>query len=100
MFPNDFDGVLAGAPAWWTTHLQTWTLKVGLTNLAGTPGHIPTPLFSVINNEVFRQCDGVDGLLDGVITDPKACDFHPEPFTLHVIQPNKLSQFGTIANSV
>lgn len=24
MFPEDFNGVLAGAPAWWTTHLQQW----------------------------------------------------------------------------
>lgn len=23
MYPEDFDGVLAGAPAWWTSHLQT-----------------------------------------------------------------------------
>lgn len=22
MFPDDFDGVLAGAPAWWTSHLR------------------------------------------------------------------------------
>jgi len=28
-FPEDFDGVLAGAPAWWTSHLQTWSLEVG-----------------------------------------------------------------------
>jgi feruloyl esterase len=29
MFPEGFDGVLAGAPAWWTSHLQTWSLEVG-----------------------------------------------------------------------
>jgi feruloyl esterase len=27
MFPEDFDGVLAGAPAWWTSHLQTCSLE-------------------------------------------------------------------------
>jgi feruloyl esterase len=27
MFPGDFDGVLVGAPAWWTSHLQPWSLK-------------------------------------------------------------------------
>lgn len=77
MYPEDFDGVLAGAPAWWTSHLQTWTVKVGLTNQNGT-GHIPTSLFPIINNEAFNQCDGADGLLDGIITDPQTCDFHPE----------------------
>jgi len=75
MFPNDFDVVLAGAPAWWTTHLQTWTLQVGLMNAANTTGPIPKPLFSVIINEV---CDDIDNLLDGITTDPKTCDFYPE----------------------
>lgn len=27
-YPEDYDGVLAGAPAWWTTHQQLWNLKV------------------------------------------------------------------------
>jgi len=29
MFPEDFDGVLAGAPAWWVSHLQPWSLEAG-----------------------------------------------------------------------
>ena len=33
MFPDDFDGIIAGAPAWWTTHLQPWTAQVALANL-------------------------------------------------------------------
>lgn len=27
MFPKDFDGILVGAPAWWTSHLQPWSLE-------------------------------------------------------------------------
>ncbi|KAL9080116.1 MAG: hypothetical protein Q9157_001076 [Trypethelium eluteriae] len=79
MFPEDFDGVLAGAPAWWTTHLQTWTVKVGLYNLPNNgANHIPASLFPVISAEVFRQCDAQDGLADGIISDPYGCDFYPE----------------------
>ncbi|MCJ1410742.1 hypothetical protein MMC19_004828 [Ptychographa xylographoides] len=78
-YPEDFDGVLAGAPAWWTTHLAAWTLKIGTYNIPPTSAtHIPTTLFPVISAEVFRQCDGIDGLTDGIITDPARCDFHPE----------------------
>ncbi len=52
MFPEDFDGIVAGAPAWWTTHLQLWNMKVGLYNLPTTaPYHIPSSLFSVIGGE-------------------------------------------------
>ena len=29
-YPEDFDGIAIGAPAWWTTHLQTWTEHLGL----------------------------------------------------------------------
>jgi feruloyl esterase len=79
MYPEDFDGVIAAAPAWWTTHLQTWTLEVGLWNLpVDGPNHIPGSLFPAISDEVLRQCDPQDGLLDGIISDPFRCDFFPE----------------------
>ncbi|MCJ1414123.1 hypothetical protein MMC32_000448 [Xylographa parallela] len=79
LYPEDFDGVLAGAPAWWTTHLQTWTIKLGTYNLpVNASSHIPVSLFPVISAEVFRQCDGLDGLVDGIIVDPRRCDFYYE----------------------
>ena len=79
MFPEDFDGVLAGAPAWWMTHLQTWTLEAGVWNLpVNGSNHIPSSLFPVISDEVFKQCDPQDGLVDGIISDPSGCDFFPE----------------------
>lgn len=32
----------------------------------------------MIGDEVFRQCDGIDGLEDGIITNPYRCNFRPE----------------------
>ncbi len=79
MFPNDFDGVLARAPAWWTTHLQTWTIKAGLYNLPiSADHHISPALFTVIGAEVLKQCDAQDGVKDGIVSDPRRCDFFPE----------------------
>lgn len=79
MFPEDFDGVLVGAPAWWTTHLQTWSLEIGLWNLPlDGANHIPSSLFPVISDEVFKQCDSQDGFADGIISDPVGCNFFPE----------------------
>ncbi|GAM90869.1 hypothetical protein ANO11243_089150 [Dothideomycetidae sp. 11243] len=77
LYPEDFDGVIAGCAAWWTTHLQTWTVKVGSYNLPvnGT-GHIPVPLFSVIEREILRQCDPQDGVRDGIISDPRRCNIY------------------------
>jgi feruloyl esterase len=79
LYPDDFHGVLAGAPAWWTSHLQTWTVKIGLYNLpVDAPHHIPPALFPVVGAEVLKQCDGQDGLVDNVISNPLGCDFFPE----------------------
>jgi feruloyl esterase len=74
MFPDDFDGIVAGAPAWWATHLQPWTVKAGLYNgPAGSPHSIPESMFPVIGDEIVKQCDPQDGVRDTVIQDPHRC---------------------------
>lgn len=79
MFPDSFDGVLAGAPAWWTSHLQTWTTKVGAYNLpVNASNHVPDTMYPVIADEAIRQCDGADGVPDGIISAPDKCDFKVE----------------------
>lgn len=79
MFPEDFDGVMAGCPSWWTTHQQTWQLEVGLINLPENTSHYIHPdTFPWISDQVMAQCDSADGIEDGVIMDPKRCDFYYE----------------------
>jgi feruloyl esterase len=76
-FPDDFDGVVVGAPAWWSTRQQGWQLRIGLINLPENGTHyIPWSLFPIISDEVIRQCDEVDGIKDGVVMDPKKCNFY------------------------
>ncbi|KAF1967807.1 feruloyl esterase B precursor [Bimuria novae-zelandiae CBS 107.79] len=78
-YPEDFDGILAGAPAWWTSHLQPWTTKVALYNLPlSADYHIPSTLFPTIAAEVQKQCDPQDGLKDNIVSDPQGCNFRPE----------------------
>ncbi|KAK3384885.1 tannase and feruloyl esterase-domain-containing protein [Podospora didyma] len=79
-FPDSFDGALIGAPAWWTSHLNNDVTRVGIYNLpVSDPKHIPTPLFSVIADEVVRQCDSADGVTDGIVTSPELCTFDFSP---------------------
>ncbi|GME32449.1 Feruloyl esterase b [Neofusicoccum parvum] len=79
LYPEDFDGILAGAPAWWTTHLQTWTAKMGTYNLPlNGSNRIDPSLFSIIGAEVLKQCDAQDGLADNIISDPLRCNFNAE----------------------
>ncbi|KAH6704157.1 Tannase/feruloyl esterase [Leptodontidium sp. MPI-SDFR-AT-0119] len=74
LFPDDFDGLLIGAPAWWTTHLQTWTARVGIYNLPqGAANHIDASLYPSIAVDVVAQCDASDGVIDGIISTPHEC---------------------------
>ncbi|KAG9123974.1 hypothetical protein FRC07_013317 [Ceratobasidium sp. 392] len=70
MYPSDFDGVVAGAPAQWWPHLNGFTMHINMLNAnRTTPGAaIPASLFTALNKEVVFQCDKLDGVLDGVIT--------------------------------
>ncbi|KAL4951396.1 feruloyl esterase B precursor [Aspergillus filifer] len=79
MFPDDFDGVIAGAPAWWTTHLQLWVVATGIWNYPETaPGYLNSSHLEALNEEVLRQCDPQDGVKDNIIMDPRRCVFRPE----------------------
>ena len=81
-FPEDFDGILAGAPATNFNHLLGWTaiatLYAGLDTDNGSGRLIGPNMWKVVGEEILRQCDALDGVADGVITEPDACEFRPE----------------------
>lgn len=82
MFPEDYDGVMAGSPAWWTTHQQLWNLKQATYQApAGSDYTISTAQFTAIADEVLKQCDPQDGNTDLVISDPYGCNFNPLTLT-------------------
>lgn len=55
VYPEDFDGNVAGAPAWWTSHMQPWTARVALYNLPTTADyHIPAATFAVLNAKIIK----------------------------------------------
>jgi feruloyl esterase len=76
-YPDDYDGIVSGAPVNTFTRLhmsQLWTAHATLK----TPGSALTAAdFALVNAAVMRQCDAVDGVEDGVLTDPTRCDFNP-----------------------
>lgn len=75
-FPEDFDGVVAGAPAFNTIGLLSWSAR--FYTITGPPGadtFLSPDLWKIVHKEILRQCDGLDGALDGIIEDPDLC--HP-----------------------
>jgi len=76
MFPDDYDGVLAGAPPWQITHLHPWAVQLGIWNLpANKSSHIPSWKFPIISDLIMEQCDAQDGLVDEIIQEPYSCNF-------------------------
>ena len=77
-FPDDYDGIIAGAPANFWTHLLAegvWNIQATLDNPAG---YIPADKLPAISRAVLAACDARDGVKDGILNDPRQCHFNPE----------------------
>ncbi|KAK8096976.1 hypothetical protein PG999_012920 [Apiospora kogelbergensis] len=76
LHPESFDGIVVGAPAWWTTHLAAFTLQAPLYNFPENASyHVGPALYKIITAEMLKQCDSQDGLEDGIISDTFGCKF-------------------------
>ncbi len=74
-FPADYDGILAGAPAYNWTALLT-SAAIGMKALlADEASYIPGSDIPFIHRAIMDRCDKLDGLNDGIIADPLACHF-------------------------
>jgi feruloyl esterase len=80
MFPNDFDGIVAGAPASDFNHLGAWSghfLTLTGAN-SSDPRFLSRAQWTAVHAEVLNQCDGSDGVVDGILEDSSICNFNPE----------------------
>ena len=76
-FPADYDGILAGAPAYHWTALLTGAVT-GAQALTQTPAsYIPSSKLPAISSAVLASCDASDGVKDGFLNDPRTCHFDP-----------------------
>ena len=76
-FPGDYDGIIAGAPANYWTHLVTQSLWVAQATLTDPARYVPPAKFPLINKAVLDACDRLDGVKDGLLGDPSQCRFDP-----------------------
>jgi feruloyl esterase len=76
-FPEDYDGLLVGAPANnWSNHFAgfVWNEQA----LWNTPGaYVDAGKLAAVQAATLAQCDALDGVQDGVAEDPRACAFDP-----------------------
>lgn len=76
-YPEDYDGILAGAPAnYWTALLSTAAYDTQVLTLDAA-SFIPPKKIPAIAAAVNAACDEQDGVKDGVLNDPRQCKFDP-----------------------
>jgi feruloyl esterase len=85
-YPADYDGIVSGAPANFPTRMwpgETYPGWVAATedtqlSLGGPPGPpTVTPKLATLHEAALAACDAEDGVEDGIIDSPQACDFDP-----------------------
>jgi feruloyl esterase len=77
-FPADYNGIVAGAPAIFLTHMQAASVWKAQAIRKNPGGLVPPSKLLLIHKAVLAACDARDGVKDGVLEDPRACDFDPE----------------------
>jgi feruloyl esterase len=78
-YPDDFNGIVAGSPALnFSVQNSFYHAWQALSNRDEKGREILTAeRLPVLHKAVLAACDGIDGLVDGLITDPRACRFDP-----------------------
>ena len=76
-FPNDYNGIIAGAPANYWTHLMAGDLWPAYVTLKDPAGYIPPAKYPLIHQAVLEACDALDGVKDGLLEEPRRCKFDP-----------------------
>jgi feruloyl esterase len=76
-FPQDYDGIVAGAPASDWTGRAAQSLRVGQAVRKDANSYIEPEKYRLIHNAVLHACDALDGVKDGLLTNPARCRFDP-----------------------
>jgi feruloyl esterase len=76
-YPDDFDAIIAGAPA--IAHMQLHAARLALNAFVHRAGdsYIPPGKYPAIHRAALNACDALDGIADGLIAKPSTCRFDP-----------------------
>jgi feruloyl esterase len=76
-YPDDYDGIVAGAAANNRTGVHVSILWNFAANERAPASYLPAAARSLLSQAVTNACDALDGAKDGVINDPLKCHFDP-----------------------
>jgi feruloyl esterase len=76
-FPDDYDGIIAGAPAWNWSPLLMGRLWASIPSLTSPANALTSDKLAILTQAAVASCDAIDGLTDGLVDDPRKCSFDP-----------------------
>jgi hypothetical protein len=105
-YPEDFDGILAGSNAFnWDRFIpsEQWA-PIVMNQEVGAP--ISTAKLNAVTAAAIAACDSLDGILDGIVQDPRACHYDAKAFVCkgspsdpaNCLQPNEADAVNKIWN--
>jgi feruloyl esterase len=74
-YPEDFDGIIAGAPANNQLQLGAWRINLDTTIRKDPRRIVPRSKMLLVNRAVLAACDALDGVKDGLLSEPMKCHF-------------------------
>ncbi|MFM2125773.1 MAG: hypothetical protein RL328_2224 [Acidobacteriota bacterium] len=77
-YPEDFDGIVAGAPAIQTTGRSAQAVWIAQATHKSPEGALTPAKFEAVHSAVLAACDTLDGVKDGVLENPRKCNFDPK----------------------
>jgi feruloyl esterase len=76
-YPDDYDGIIAGAPANYHSHLHSADMALAVPILKDASLSVPQSKLVILNKAVLSACDELDKVKDGILSDPNQCHFDP-----------------------
>ena len=76
-FPADYDGILAGAPAFHWDRFQAEQIWPQVAMRIDAGHTISNAKQTLATKAAIASCDAIDGVVDGLLTDPRKCSYNP-----------------------
>ena len=77
-FPEDYDGIVAGAPGLYWSGRALLAMWIAQAEHRDEASYVPPAKYRLIHDAVLSSCDAMDGVTDGVLENPMRCKFDPK----------------------